>query len=196
MNIGSATTSEFCELGDDDTSSQRFTTCAFTFNVNSFLSVSQDQFPVLLDRESCSSLKSASSSWTVKFDHVHANAIAKWPLAAMTTNTREEAVGMSDVHKTIEMLYQWEHNHQGRMASAYAVYFVECNFSKNNLSAVNNLLLNASTERLTEWSMVAILRASFSAKAHLPAWSRFMMSVRDRLKDNERLERLLVGLSR
>lgn len=194
MNVGSVTTSEPCELGDDDFFGRRFVTSSITFKLDSFVSVNIDRFPVLKDRESCAPSISASYPWMVNIDHVHS--IANWSLAAMTNNAREDLVGMSDVHNTIEMLYQWEHNDQGRMASAYAVYFVECNFSKNNLSAVNNLLLNASTDRLTEWSMVAILRASFSARASLPAWARFMESVRDRLKDNERLERLLVGLSR
>lgn len=194
MNVGSVTTSESSEVGSDDANSYGFATSAFTFKVDSFLSVNKDQFAVLLDREKSFSPKSASYAWKVNFEHAHA--IAKWSLAARTTDTRGDAIGMSDVSKTIEMLYQWEHNDQGRMASAYAVYFVECNFSNRNLSAVNSLLLNASTDRLTEWSMVAILRASFSARTHLPAWSGFMGAVRERLKDNERLERLLVGLSR
>ncbi|WP_339480347.1 hypothetical protein [Pseudomonas sivasensis] len=196
MNIGSITTSGFFELDAVEADAQRRISSAIALKVNWFPAVNHDQFPLLLDQENSLALKSVSYPWKVTFDNDHAHAIAKWSVDSLTTNAREKAVGMSDVFKTIEMLYLWEHNDQGRMASAYAVYFVECNFSKNNLSAVNSLLLNASPERLTEWSMVAILRASFSAKAHLPAWSKFMVSVRERLKDNERLERLLVGLSR
>jgi hypothetical protein len=76
----------------------------------------------------------------------------------------------------------------------YAVFYVEHNFSEMNLAAINSLLLSASPHRLTEWSMVALLRASFSAKHLLPGWSSFFEAVQEELKDNERAERLLLGL--
>ncbi|WP_460156303.1 hypothetical protein [Pseudomonas sp. S2_H10] len=105
-------------------------------------------------------------------------------------------VGISNVENAIEVLYQWEHDKKGRLASAYAVHFVERNFSNRNLSAVNKLMLEASTDRLTEWSMVAILRASFSARDFLPAWPAFFESVKIRLADDEKIKQLLIGLGR
>ena len=115
---------------------------------------------------------------------------------SVTSVDQEEALGLLDITSTIEMLYKWEREKKGRLASAYAVYFVESNFSKRNLSAINALMLNASVDRLTEWSMVAILRSSYSSRAVLPAWSLFLDAVKHRLKDNDRAERLLMGLNR
>lgn len=114
---------------------------------------------------------------------------------SMTADEQDSEVGMSDVRGAMDMVYQWEYLKQGRMASAYVVYFVESNFSKHNLSAVNDMLRSAAPERLTEWSLVALLRSSYVARHQLPAWYSFMGAVRERLKDNERLERLLIGLN-
>lgn len=119
---------------------------------------------------------------------------SKWAGLVSTSADQNETLGLSDVYKSIEILYEWERERKGRLASAYAVYFVESNFSKRNLSAVNELLLKASVERLTEWSMVAILRSSYSARDVLPGWQLFLSAVKNQLKHNDRLERLLVGL--
>lgn len=120
---------------------------------------------------------------------------AKWVSLVSTNLEKDDSLGLSDVHKSIEILYEWEKERKGRLASAYAVYFVESNFSNRNLAAVNELLLKTSVKRLTEWSMVAILRSSYSARDVLPGWQLFLAAVRNELKHNDRLERLLVGLS-
>lgn len=93
-----------------------------------------------------------------------------------------------------DLLYHWEHIDKGRVASVYAVFYVEKNFSDRNLEAVNSLLLTLSPKRLTQWSMVAVLRASFSAKHILPGWGIFLSAVKEELKDNDRRDRLLSGL--
>lgn len=124
----------------------------------------------------------------------HECLVASWRRAAKTYTESEEVVGFADVTNAIEILYRWEQHKKGRMASAYAVYFVERNFSERNMGAVNTLLLNASVERLTEWSMIALLRASYSARDVLPAWPLFLRSVRHCLRDNDKADRLLMGL--
>jgi hypothetical protein len=101
---------------------------------------------------------------------------------------------ISDHVTARDMLYHWEKQDNGRLASAYAVYFVEKNFSLMNLEVINSLLLSAAPGRLTPWSMVALLRASYSAKHLLPAWPVFYGSVKNELKDNERAPKLLAGL--
>lgn len=101
---------------------------------------------------------------------------------------------ISDHVAARDMLYHWEKQDKGRLASAYAVYFVEKNFSMMNLEVINSLLLAAAPRRLTPWSMVALLRASYSAKHLLPAWSIFYGCVKNELKDNERAPKLLAGL--
>ncbi|MBI6794657.1 hypothetical protein [Pseudomonas syringae] len=101
---------------------------------------------------------------------------------------------LSDYESARNLLYHWEHHKRGRVASVYVVFFIEHNFSEMNLQAVNSLLLSVSPDRLTEWSMIALLRASYSAKHLLPGWSHFMDAVKEELRGNERAERLLFGL--
>ncbi|QXH68579.1 hypothetical protein [Pseudomonas asgharzadehiana] len=96
--------------------------------------------------------------------------------------------------KAQELLYHWEGNQHGRIASVFAVFFIERNYAAMNLEAINSLMLTTSVKRLTEWSMVAMLRASFSAKQSLPAWEVFYKQVKLQLKDNPRISRLLAGL--
>lgn len=101
---------------------------------------------------------------------------------------------LADYSSARDLIYHWEKHGKGRLASVYAVYFIESNFSKMNLEAINSLLSSASPHRLTTWSMVALLRASYSAKHLLPAWMVFFNAVKEELKDNERAPKLLAGL--
>lgn len=101
---------------------------------------------------------------------------------------------LANVDTACRQLYFWEASKQGRLASVFAVIFVEKNFAAMNLEAINSLLLQISVKNLTEWSMVAILRASYSAKEKLPAWNIFYKSVKRALDGNERAPRLLAGL--
>lgn len=101
---------------------------------------------------------------------------------------------LSDYVAARDLLYHWEKRGSGRLASAYVVYFVERNFSLRNLDVINSLLFEAVPSRLTEWSMVALLRASFSARHMLPGWQHFYEAVKKQLHDNERAPRLLAGL--
>jgi hypothetical protein len=191
VNIGNATSDDFQELDVErhtkvgSITSSWGNPCDHQLAINRFHTICMDEYPAIRPGVDVRVMNLARMS-----------AVASWSGYSLTTTDHDDVIGMADVNKTIELLYKWEHDKKGRVASAYVVYFVEQNFSRQNLSAINNLLLHISAERLTEWSMVAILRSSFSAKAYLPAWSMFMSSVRDRLKDNERLERLLVGLNR
>lgn len=190
MSFGSLTANELLDQFDKDEARPAcFNAPKWSFKVSSTASFCYDNLPAVRDTELTFECKKYRS-W---YDKTHA--VTELPPASMTSDCPESLIGMSDVRRAIEMVYQWEHSQQGRMASAYVVYFVESNFSQNNLSAVNNMLLNAAPEKLTEWSLIALLRASFSARDQLPAWYGFMGAVRNRLKDNERLERLLIGLS-
>lgn len=108
---------------------------------------------------------------------------------------------MADIHDSLanfetaaNFLYHFESIHQGRLASVYAVFFVEKNYSARNLDAINSLLLDISPKRLTEWSMVALLRSSYSARHLLPAWGTFLRSVQKAMEGNDRAPRLLAGL--
>lgn len=101
---------------------------------------------------------------------------------------------LQDLDSTCKMLYHWENHKQGRIASVYAVFFVEKNYAARNLEIINSLMIEVSTRHLTEWSMVAILRSSYSARHMLPAWKPFYRAVKEALAGNERAPRLLAGL--
>jgi len=101
---------------------------------------------------------------------------------------------IADFESARDMIYHWEKHERGRLASVYAVYFVEKNFSLMNLEVINSLLLTAKPARLTAWSMVSLLRSSFSARHLLPGWTVFYQAVKEELKDNERAPKLLAGL--
>lgn len=101
---------------------------------------------------------------------------------------------LADYSSARDLIYHWEKHGKGRLASVYLVYFVEKNFSKMNLEVINSLLNSASPRRLTTWSMVALLRSSYSARHLLPGWLVFFNAVKEELKDNERAPKLLAGL--
>ena len=102
-----------------------------------------------------------------------------------------------DVQKTTALLYSWEHNGHGKLASFYAVYFVEQSFRMRAYEQVNRLLSEINVSHLTEWSMIALLRSSFSARACLPAWPKLLSSARNALiHQGKNPDRYLRGLNR
>lgn len=104
------------------------------------------------------------------------------------------SAAVEDFKNARDLLYHWEGRKDGRIASVYAVFFVERNYASRNLEAINLLLLSVSAKRLTEWSMVSLLRASFAAKNYLPAWYTFYEQVKKELEANPRVRKLLAGL--
>ncbi|WP_447742312.1 hypothetical protein [Pseudomonas laurentiana] len=117
----------------------------------------------------------------------------KSSVTELDTNA-QAGVALQDLDSTCKMLYHWESHKQGRIASVYAVFFIEKNYAARNLEVINSLMLEVSTRHLTEWSMVAILRSSYSARHMLPAWKTFYRAVKEALAGNERAPRLLAGL--
>lgn len=107
-----------------------------------------------------------------------------------------EFAAKDDVRNTKDLIYSWEKGGNGRLASFYVVYFVEQNFRSRAYDQVNRLLAEVNPSLLTEWSMIALLRSSFSARFFLPAWSRLLFVVRERLDSQGKdSDRLLRGLS-
>lgn len=109
----------------------------------------------------------------------------------------DNPVSRSEVKKATELVYAWESQGNGKLASFYMVYFVEQSFRRRELEQVNRLLSEVELQHMTEWSMVALLRSSFSARAALPAWAKLLTSVRQTLQTRGKdSERLLRGLNR
>lgn len=101
------------------------------------------------------------------------------------------------VKKTTELIYAWERQGDGKLASFYTVYFIEQSFRLRDLGQINRLLSEVEPEFLTEWSMVALLRSSFPARSALPAWTRLLSTVRHTLQTRgQNAEKLLRGLNR
>lgn len=97
--------------------------------------------------------------------------------------------------KTAEMVVSLEKNNLGKLASFYVVYFVEKSFRQCEYERVNQLLYEIDVNEITEWSMIALLRSSFSARSFLPAWTHLREEVRDKLEaEGKNHKKLLRGL--
>ncbi|MFQ2249228.1 hypothetical protein ACK32K_11605 [Aeromonas dhakensis] len=99
------------------------------------------------------------------------------------------------IKKTTEMVVSLEKNKLGRIASFYVVYFVEKSFRQREYERVNQLLHEIDVNEITEWSMIALLRSSFSARSFLPAWTHLREEVKDKLEaEGKNHKKLLRGL--
>jgi len=83
-------------------------------------------------------------------------------------------------------------------ASAYIVFWIEELFDNYEFDKVNTVLLDIDIQFLEEWSIVALLRSTYFAKSHLPAWNSFYKNAKDYLDDlkKEDVEGILMGLDR
>ncbi|EKT4094626.1 hypothetical protein [Stenotrophomonas maltophilia] len=95
----------------------------------------------------------------------------------------------------IETISKLERGGAGRQASFFAVFIVEQSFRRRNYDHVNELLHSANPLKLTEWSLIALLRSSFSARRHLPAWDALLESTHSKFShEGKNVEKLLRGL--
>ncbi len=102
-----------------------------------------------------------------------------------------------DVQEAKQLICNWERSRQGKIASFYSVFFIESMQRNHEYHEINRLLLEIEVSELTEWSMIALLRSSFQARRHLPAWSTLRDNVLSKLKnDGKDYNRLLSGLIR
>lgn len=94
-------------------------------------------------------------------------------------------------------IYRLERLNRGVESSVYTVFSMDRLMRNNDLSEINRVFESADVSQLTEWSMVALLRSTFSIRRHLPAWRLFYHKVNDKLTHDERpVKRLLFGLQR
>lgn len=82
--------------------------------------------------------------------------------------------------------------------SAYIVFWIEKLFDNYELNKINTVLLDINIKFLEEWSIVALLRSTYSAKSHLPAWNDFYNNSKSYLEylGKEDIEGILIGLDR
>ncbi|WP_157642800.1 hypothetical protein [Burkholderia ubonensis] len=113
------------------------------------------------------------------------------------TLARAKPDEIREVKRASEFLLSCEQSGNGQLASFFAVYFVEQSFRLRAYENVNTLLDEIDISPLTEWSMIALLRSSFSARKYLPAWSRLLAAVHDKLQaEGKDTKKLLRGLNR
>lgn len=86
----------------------------------------------------------------------------------------------------------------GMAASVYVTCLIENLFEENDISFIDNLLETIDIDKLTNWSMVALLRTTFSAKHLLQNWKRFYESTYNVLTDRgfQELHKELYGLDK
>lgn len=109
----------------------------------------------------------------------------------------EMPTAVSEAKRATDVITSWEQVGKGRLASFYVVYFIEQSFRLRAYEQVNRLLGEIDVAPLTEWSMIALLRASFSARTFLPAWPRLLGAVREKLQaEGKDTQKLLRGLIR
>jgi len=92
----------------------------------------------------------------------------------------------SEIDSAKSLIYSLEAEHHGREAAMFIGYVVRRNFNHRNWAAVNELLETILIDELTRWSMVALLRSTFSARGVLPAWKRLLLDVSSRIEVEER----------
>lgn len=103
-------------------------------------------------------------------------------------------IGQS-IERVMSSIVALEREGKGRMASFYIVYVVEDNFRKRRYGEINQLLKEIEIAHLTEWSLIALLRSSFSARLNLPAWNALRDSARKKLEmEGKSARKLLRGL--
>lgn len=101
------------------------------------------------------------------------------------------------VHEAKHLIYKWEKTKQGKIASFYSVFIIETMYKNREFEEINRLLKEVDVSSLTEWSMIALLRSSYQARKHLPAWTLLLGAVTHKLKnDGKDYNRLLSGLIR
>jgi hypothetical protein len=107
---------------------------------------------------------------------------------------RHDHTRFDNLHFAKTLIYDLESRAKGRDAAIFIGYFVQRSFNQRRLAEVNDLLGSVSIERLTRWSMVALLRSTFATRGQLPAWRPLLKRVESKVHGAPDAERLLAGL--
>ena len=86
------------------------------------------------------------------------------------------------VSQVIEFAYVLDQMNQ-RTATRYLMKEIESSFSKNEITFVNEILLNAH-KQFSVRTLVAILRTTLRVKSRLPAWADLLRRLDNRLVEN------------
>lgn len=169
----------------------------FTLESNSSLSnffekplANQRRFAIQMDSESLYSSDEFNRR-SVRLDEVFFTEMRQSESGWKFLNSPSE----NSVKYTVNTISYFERSGRGQLASFYAVYFVEQSFRLMAYDKVNKLLNDIDINDLTEWSMIALLRSSFSARSFLPAWTSFKDNIRNKLdEEGKNPKKLLRGL--
>lgn len=130
----------------------------------------------------------------------HLNNYARTPLEsakirALDPHRADDYWAHHSINRVMSSIVALERDGKGRMASFYIVYVIEENFRNRRYDNINRLLKDIEISDLTEWSLIALLRSSFSARFNLPAWNALRDSTKKKLEtEGKSARKLLRGL--
>ncbi|WP_156437284.1 MULTISPECIES: hypothetical protein [unclassified Burkholderia] len=142
----------------------------------------------------------ASDVWMRSSRTILKSAVTIWSsvltIDASGAESSETAM-FSELSRAKGVVASYEKAGRPQLASFYLVYFIEQSFRHRSYAMINRLLKEAEVKELTEYSIIAMLRSSFSARQHLPAWRGLLNSARRELDNRgHNAAKLLRGLDR
>ena len=98
----------------------------------------------------------------------------------------------------IGKITNWELFEHGMKSSVYSVVLLDYWFDEKRYDRIDELIENLHIQVLTEWSIVALLRTTYSAKHLLSSWEDFYLKAQQRLNHitPKHAKKLLMGLDR
>ncbi len=103
-----------------------------------------------------------------------------------------------NVNYHIHKITNWELFEDGMKSSVYSVVLLDYWFDENRYDRIDELMENLHIQVLTEWSIVALLRTTYSAKHLLSSWEPFYLKAQQHLNHitPKHAKKLLMGLDR
>jgi hypothetical protein len=99
-----------------------------------------------------------------------------------------------DIYQHMNEIYHLEEKN-GAYSSVYSVFMMDLFFDKYMFGHADDLLRSIDVQRLTGWSIVALLRSTSMVKHLLPSWGVFYRESREHLIEiKEDVDELLWGL--
>lgn len=110
-------------------------------------------------------------------------------------SSHEEQESSQGVPRYLLQLYALEEAGKHREAAKLIFEFIESNFASLSLDKINSLIEMISLERLSEWSIVGIVRSTYRARHVLGLWKNLYQNARRELHSKGHdANKLLIGI--
>ena len=101
----------------------------------------------------------------------------------------------SAVQSVLISVYELDRKDFGRLAAQEVMLFVEKNLKRNSMMETNKLLKLADASRLSNRSLIGLIRSTARLKDQLPAWNDAYLKSREQVaKQGKNPDALFVGL--